>query len=57
MAVSRFKYRGGVFLYGKLRRTDFLPVGEDVQARVGDVRGAMLMVSEMCERLSFFLIF
>ena len=30
VAVSRFKRRGGVYLYGKLRRTDFLPVGEDV---------------------------
>ena len=30
VAVSRFKRRAGVYLYGKLRRTDFLPVGEDV---------------------------
>ena len=29
VAVSRFKRRAGVHLYGKLRRTDFLPVGED----------------------------
>ena len=31
VAVSRFKFRGGVHLYDRLRRTDFLPVGEDVQ--------------------------
>ena len=30
VAVSRFKVRTGVYVYGKLRRTDFLPVGEDV---------------------------
>ena len=29
VAVSRFKVRSGVYVYGKLRRTDFLPVGED----------------------------
>ena len=29
VGVSRFKRRTGVYLYGKLRRTDFLPVGED----------------------------
>ena len=28
VAVSRFKSRAGCFLYGKLRTTDFLPVGE-----------------------------
>ena len=28
VACSRFKTRAGCFLYGKLRRTDFLPVGE-----------------------------
>ena len=27
VAASRFKTREGCFLYGKLRRTDFLPVG------------------------------
>ena len=27
--VSRFMTRTRCFLYGKLRRTDFLPVGED----------------------------
>ena len=27
VAASRFKTRGGCFIYGKLRRTDFLPVG------------------------------
>ena len=34
VAVSRFKTRGGVFLYGKLRRTDFLPVGEEKEDEV-----------------------
>ena len=29
VGVSRFKSRAGVHLYGKLRRTDFLPVGDD----------------------------
>ena len=29
VAASRFKQRSGVYLYGHLRRTDFLPVGED----------------------------
>ena len=28
VAVSRFKSRAGCFLYGKMRRTDFLPVGD-----------------------------
>ena len=28
VAVSRFRSRGGCFLYGKLRRTDFLLAGE-----------------------------
>ena len=29
VAVSRFRTRGGCHLYGKLRRSDFLPVGEE----------------------------
>ena len=29
VAASRFKSRDGCYLYGKLRRTDFLPVGEE----------------------------
>ena len=29
MGCSRFKSRAGCFLYGKLRRSDFLPVGEE----------------------------
>ena len=28
VAVSRFQSQGGCFLYGKLRRSDFLPVGD-----------------------------
>ena len=27
VGVSRFRSRGGVYLYGHMRRTDFLPVG------------------------------
>ena len=34
VAVSRFKTRNGVHLYGKIRRTDFLPVGGDVEEEV-----------------------
>ena len=33
VAVSRFKSREGCFLYGKLRQTDFLPVGEGIAER------------------------
>ena len=29
VGISRFRSRLGCYLYGKLRRTDFLPVGED----------------------------
>ena len=29
VAVSRFRTRGGCYIYGHLRRTDFLPVGGD----------------------------
>ena len=34
VACSRFKTRAGCFLYGKLRRTDFLPVGEEQEDEV-----------------------
>ena len=34
MAVSRFKTREGCYLYGKLRRSDFLPVGEELEEEV-----------------------
>ena len=34
VAVSRFKSREGCFLYGKLRQTDFLPVGEEDEADI-----------------------
>jgi len=34
VAVSRFKSRIGCHLYGKLRRTDFLPVGPDKEDEV-----------------------
>ena len=36
VGVSRFKSRNGCFLYGKLRRTDFLPVGEEQKDDVLD---------------------
>lgn len=31
VACSRFKTRAGCYLYGKLRRSDFLPVGPDLE--------------------------
>ena len=34
VAASRFKKRSGCYLYGKLRRTDFLPVGPDLEEEV-----------------------
>ncbi len=34
VAVSRFRSRRGCYLYGKLRRTDFLPVGGDPDEEV-----------------------
>ncbi len=34
VAVSRFKSRAGCHLYGKLRRTDFLPVGEEKESEI-----------------------
>ena len=40
VAVSRFKSREGCFLYGKLRQTDFLPVGEDLKSEILD-RGVL----------------
>ena len=34
VAVSRYKTRAGCHLYGKLRRTDFLPVGDEKESEV-----------------------
>ena len=34
VAVSRFRSRGGCFLYGHKRRTDFLPVGGNPEEEV-----------------------
>ena len=34
VAVSRFRSRGGCYLYGHKRRTDFLPVGGDEEQEV-----------------------
>ena len=34
VGASRFRERAGVYLYGKLRRTDFLPVGEEKEDEV-----------------------
>ena len=36
VAVSRFRSKDGCFLYGKLRRTDFLPVGPDQDDEVSE---------------------
>ena len=49
VAVSRFKSRAGVFLYGKLRRTDFLPVGEEKEDEVLE-RGWESLPSSDAER-------
>ena len=34
VGISRFRSRRGCFLYGKLRQTDFLPVGEEKEDEV-----------------------
>ena len=34
VACSRFKFRSGCYLYGKLRRSDFLPVGKEKEDEV-----------------------
>ena len=34
VGLSRFKSRAGVYLWGKLRRTDFLPVGPEQEEGV-----------------------
>ena len=34
VACSRFKSRAGCFVYGKVRRSDFLPVGEELEEEV-----------------------
>ena len=34
VGVSRFNTRAGCFLYGKLRRSDFLPGGEELEEEV-----------------------
>ena len=36
VGVSRFRSRAGCFLYGKLWRADFLPVGEEQEEEVLD---------------------
>jgi len=36
VAASRFKFRSGCYVYGKLRRTDFLPVGDAKEEEVLD---------------------
>ena len=40
VAVSRFKTKEGCFLYGTLRQTDFLPVGEGTESEITE-RGVM----------------
>ena len=34
VATNRFRTRGGCYLYGHMRRTDFLPVGGEGEAEV-----------------------
>ena len=34
VGVSRFRSREGVYMFGKLRRTDFLPVGPELETEV-----------------------
>ena len=34
MAVSRFKSREGCYLYGSMRRTVFLPVGDELEGEL-----------------------
>ena len=34
VGVSRFRSREGVYIFGKLRRTDFLPVGPELETEV-----------------------
>ena len=36
VATSRFRTRGGCYLSGHMRRTDFLPVGGDAETEVLD---------------------
>jgi len=48
VAVSRFKSREGCFLYGKLRQTDFLPVGEGIDSEILE-RGVLSETSDSDE--------
>ena len=50
VAASRFKSRAGCFLYGKMRRTDFLPVGEDQsdEVLVRDVQSQSSSEDDVC---------
>ena len=48
VAISRFRSRAGCHLYGKLRQTDFLPVGIDRDDEVWE-RGDMSMDSGSSE--------
>ena len=49
VAVSRFKSRDGCFLYGKLRQTDFLPVGEGKESEILE-RGVLSDTTDSEER-------
>ena len=48
VAVSRFKSREGCFLYGKLKQTDFLPVGEGMESEILE-RGVLSETSDSDE--------
>ena len=45
VGCSRFKSRSGCYLYGKLRRSDFLPVGEEKEDEVLE-RGYLSLSSD-----------
>ena len=45
VAVSRFMFRHTCFIFGKLRRTDFLPVGPELETEVLE-RGYLSMDSD-----------
>ena len=49
VAVSRFKSREGCFLYGKLRQSDFLPVGEGTESEILE-RGVLSETSDSDEQ-------
>ena len=49
VAVSRFKSREGCFLYGKLRQSDFLPVGDCMESELTE-RGILSETSDSADQ-------